>query len=142
MKKLILLLSCCVSLLCGDLVKSGSYVLDKTNNKMWQDTEENVKLLFSQDGAEKYCKNLRLEGYEDWRVPTVEEYRQILDMSRKEELKVSRKFTYVQADDYWAIDRTWRNFGQYGYYVFFKSGAFYYQNRTYPKYIKCVRDLK
>ncbi len=142
MKKLFLLFLFSVSLYSTDLIKSGDYVIDKTNNKMWQDTQENVKLLFSQEAAQKYCEKLNLGGYSDWRLPDIEDYKQILDMSRKEELKISRKFTYALADDYWASNRTWRNFGQYGYYVFFKSGAFYYQNRTYPKYVKCIRDLK
>lgn len=142
MKKLAVLFLFCVSLYSDSLVKSGDYVIDKANKKMWQDTEDNVKLLFSQDGAKKYCETLNLGGHSDWRLPKIDDLKQIVDKSRKEELKVSKKFTYVLADDYWAVNRTWRNLGQYGYYVFFKSGAIYYQNRTYPKYVKCVRDLK
>lgn len=143
MKKLISLFLFCSFLYGGSLVKSGNYVIDKANKKMWQDTKENIELLFSQPGAEKYCKQLKLGGYGDWRLPSREDYKQIIDKSRiKDELMISRKFDYALADDYWAKDRTWRNFGQYGFYIFFKSGAIYYQNRTYPKYVRCVRDLK
>lgn len=133
-----------LSLSASSLTRSGEYVIDDTNRLMWQDSKDNEKVLLTQEHAVEYCSKLHFGGFSDWRLPTVKEYKTIIDKSRtKVELMIDKSFRYVLQDDYWASDRTWvRNFGLYGYYVFFKSGAVYYQNRTYPKYVRCVRSLK
>jgi len=126
------------------LTRSGDYVIDDTNRMMWQDSQENEKVLLTQDHAIEYCEKLNQSGFSDWKLPTVEQYKTVIDKSRiRAQLMINKAFRYALADDYWSSDRTWiRNFGQYGYYVFFKSGSVYYQNRTYPKYVRCVRNLK
>ncbi|MEA3383545.1 MAG: DUF1566 domain-containing protein [Campylobacterota bacterium] len=141
MKSFILFLSISLSLV-AELKKSGDYVIDKTNNMMWQDTKANITVLVSHLNSSKYCSELRLGGYTNWEVPSVEDYENIIDKTRKDEIMISRSFKYIVQDDYWTSNRTWRNFGRWGYYIFFKSGTAYYENRTYPKYIRCVRDMK
>jgi hypothetical protein len=126
----------------NNLKKSGNYVIDKDNSTMWQDTKHNVELLYSHIDAPKYCEKLSLGGYSNWRLPTVEEYQAIIDRSRKDEIMIDKSFLFIKQDDYWTIDRTWRTFGRYGYYIFFKSGTAYYENRTYPKYVRCIRNIK
>lgn len=142
MKNILLIVSFISFLNSADLTKSGDFVVDKTNNKMWQDTQENINLLFSQDNAVKYCNKLSLGGFSDWHLPSVDEIKTVIDKTRKDEHMIDKVFGYSLPDDYWTKDTTWRNFGKYGYYVFFKSGAVYYQNKTYPKYVRCVRDIK
>jgi len=126
------------------LTRSGDSIIDDQNKLMWQDTRENSKILLTQDHSIEYCEKLNLKGFSDWRLPTVKEYETIIDRKRtRAELMINKAFKFVLRDDYWSQDRTWkRNFGTYGYYVYFKSGAIYYQNRTYPKYVRCVRSLK
>lgn len=126
------------------LTKSGSSVIDDKNKLMWQDTKDNVRILLTHEHAIEYCEKLNFKGFSDWKLPTIEEYKTIIDKKRvRDQLMINKAFKYTKRDDYWASDRTWiRNFGLYGYYVFFKSGTIYYQNRTYPKYVRCVRSLK
>lgn len=126
------------------LIKSGDYVLDDANRLMWQDTYDNVKIRLDQPNAVEYCENLRFAGFSDWRLPTREEYKLIIDKTRKDEIMINPAFKYILPEKYWTVDRTWvRNFGLYGYFVYFKSGAIYYQNRTlYKKFVRCVRTLK
>jgi hypothetical protein len=143
--KIFLLLLLISSFLFGvKLTKSGNYVIDDTNKLMWQDTYDNVKLRFTQGEAKEYCESLVLNGFSNWRLPTVENYKTIIDKSRvRQELMINKAFRYILPENYWADDRTWvRNFGLYGYFVFFKSGAIYYQNRSYKKFVRCVRDIK
>lgn len=144
MKVLSILFIVSLSLFSAKLTKSGDYVIDDTHKLMWQDSKYNTKIIVTQPHAEEYCEKLSQNGFHDWRLPTVEEYTYIIDKTRvKEELMINKAFKHVVKDDYWASDRTWiRNFGRYGYYVFLKSGAIYYQNRSYPKYVRCVRNLK
>lgn len=126
------------------LTRSEEYVIDDQNKLMWQDNYDTVKIRLNQENAVKYCENLSFAGFSDWRLPDREEYKTIIDKTRKDELKINRAFKYILPENYWTKDRTWqRNFGRYGYYVFFKSGAIYYQNRVaYKKFVRCVRDIK
>lgn len=133
-----------VTLFATKLTKSTHYVIDDTNKLMWQDTMDNVKVRTTHEDAIKYCEKLSQSGFHDWRLPSVVEYKFIIDKSRtKEEIMLNRAFKYVLRDDYWIQDRTWvRNFGLYSYYVIIKTGAIYYQNRTYKKFVRCIRDIK
>ena len=144
MKALYFLLVFANLLLANKLTKSGDYVIDDANKLMWQDTYDNVKHRYTQQQAIEYCENLVLSGFSNWYLPTADDYRTIIDKTRvKEEIMINRAFKYILPDNYWTSDRTWiRNFGLYGYFVFFKSGAIYYQNRSYKKFVRCVRKIK
>jgi len=126
------------------LTKSGEYIIDDSNKLMWQDSYDNIKIRLTQEEAVQYCEDLHFSGFSDWRLPSTEEYKTIIDKTRvKEELMINKAFKYILPESYWSSDRTWiRNFGRYGYFVFFKSGAIYYQNRTYKKFVRCVRSIK
>ncbi|MEA3499080.1 MAG: DUF1566 domain-containing protein [Campylobacterota bacterium] len=144
MKTMIAMLISATLLFAFDLRKSGDTVVDKTHKLLWQDHPHNTKVILTHPHAIEYCEKLKQGGFMNWRLPSVEEYEYIIDKSRvKEEIMINKVFYHIVQDDYWTSDRTWiRNFGRYAYYVFFKSGAVYYQNRTYPKYVRCVRDMK
>lgn len=144
MKYIFLLLVLFSNFYAMKLIKSGNYIIDDTHKLMWQDTMDNVNIRVTHDKAVAYCEKLSQSGFHDWRLPTVEEYKYIIDKTRiKEEIMINKTFKYVLRDDYWISDRTWvRNFGRYAYYVFIKSGAIYYQNRSYKKFVRCVRDMK
>jgi hypothetical protein len=117
--------------------KSINTVYDTKNNMIWQDTNDNISLKFSQKDAITYCKNLKLNGKDNWHLAKKDEYKLILDKKNKHQ--INRAFNYSMPDDYWISDVTWRNFGQYGYYLFLKSGTFYYDNKSYKKFARCVR---
>ena len=119
-------------------VKGDDIVYDKKHNLVWQDTFANVKEQFNFEDAQKYCKDLELKDRKNWYLPNREEYKYIIDKTRKDELQINRKFKYIMAVDYWTSESTWRSLGKYGYYVFFKSGNIYYQNKTYKKFVRCV----
>ena len=129
--------------LCGEtLYKKGSFVKDISHNLMWQDTKDNTFMLGSQEEAIIYCENLSLGGYKNWELPTKKQYEYIIDNNRKDKLKIHKAFKNVVEFGYWSSSRTWRNFGKYGYYFLVKSGSLYYENRTYSKFFRCVRDVE
>ncbi len=128
------------SLFGAELFKESNIVYDKKNKLAWQDTKDNVTQIASQDDSIKYCEELTLDGYSNWRLPSVDEYKTIIDLTRKDELMINRTFKYTLPSDYWTKDRTWRTLWRYGYYIFFKSGSVYYENRSYKKLIRCVSD--
>ena len=125
------------------LRKSGNSVIDRDNNLVWQDHKDNVKLELKHDEAVKYCKLLKQDNFTNWRLPSIEEYKKIINNSRKkdDEIMIDKAFYHIIQGDYWTSNRTWmRNFGKYAYFIFIKSGHIYYQNRDYYKNIRCVRD--
>jgi hypothetical protein len=130
-----------VTLLFGDnFIKQQGYIVDKQHNLIWQDTKENIVILKNQSDAVQYCQDLVFAGYDDWELPSREQYRYILDKTRDDELMINRKFKYILKEHYWTRDKTWRNFNRWGYFVYFKSGTFYYNNKSYLKYVRCVRQ--
>lgn len=131
-----------IQLFSANLIKSGDTVVDQEHNLIWQDHKENTIFRLNQDHAMQYCKKLTQNGSSNWRLPTVKEYQYIIDKTRKDEIMINKKFNHIVQDGYWTQDRTWRTLGRYGYYIYFKSGTAYYENRTYAKYVRCVRDIR
>jgi hypothetical protein len=127
-----------------DFTRTKNTIIDDNSKKMWQDTKDNKTLQLSHEKAASYCEDLKLDGYTNWRLPTIDEYKAILDYKRKKyDTTLPRAFRNAVKKDYWTNNRTWnRNFGLYGYYLVVKSGSFYYQNRTYKKYVRCIRNIQ
>jgi len=123
----------------ASLNRSTNFVYDTKNNMIWQDNKDNITLLFTHDEAIKYCEKAKFAGKNNWRLATREDYKFIIDKSRKDEHQINKAFKYSMPVDYWIGESTWRSFGRYGYYIFFKSGTIYYQNKSYKKFARCVR---
>ena len=59
--------------------QTRGYWVDPSTTLMWagKDNGDDV----SWGSANKYCKSLRLAGYSDWRLPSIQEMREIYDKS-------------------------------------------------------------
>ena len=93
----------------------------------------------STSAVRNYCKLLDLGGYNDWRVPTIEELISIL---------------YYGSDNFAVDGRYFNNFAKinYGYWSSTRSGGVYYlafmvsgevsyKPKDYVANIRCVRDF-
>jgi ribosomal protein L3 len=56
-------------------------VTDLATNLMWLRSPKQIALTY--DDAVKYCNELKYEGHEGWRLPTVGEWRKLMDKTRK-----------------------------------------------------------
>ena len=140
--KIILILSIITLLYSSNLSRGAFTIVDAKHHLLWQDNKDTISLALTHKDAINYCKKLSLEGYSNWRLPTVDEYKYIFDLTREDEILLDKKFRFVIKDDYWTSDRTWyRNFGKYAYFIKIKSAHSYYQNRSYKKYVRCVKDI-
>lgn len=137
--KFIIITILCSVFLNASMSRNLNTVYDTKHNMAWQDTNDNIKLRLSYDEAVNYCEHLKFSGKTNWHLPSRDEYKLILDNTRTDEHHINRAFKYSMPVDYWTSDTTWRNFGRYAYFVLLKSGTFYYNNKTYKKFVRCVR---
>ncbi len=56
--------------------------IDKTTSLVWQDDVKSQATLKKHKDAVKYCEDLNLGGYSDWRLPTLEELRTLVNFDK------------------------------------------------------------
>ena len=123
-----------------EVIKDDIYKL------MWQDGEDIYQGTY--DEAVKYCENLNFAGYDDWRLPTINELLSITDDSRYNPAinKAFKNIAYETNvkgekiyDWYWSSTK----YVSDSYFVWVVSfenggdgwGALYLRN-----FVRCVRD--
>lgn len=96
MKSLLLTLICSTSLLFAATSKQ-----DKTG-LVWQDNNDVATVTKNYHDAKAYCSNLTLDGFNDWRLPTLKEYYTIIDMTQDRpalkngfEVRIEKRFWTV-----------------------------------------------
>ena len=109
---------------------------DKYNNKM------------TYAEAVKYCENLNFAGFDDWRLPTVNELLSITDDTRfepaiNESFKNIAYETNVKGekiyDQYWSSTR-YAYGSSNAWLVSFRFGDAYWSGVSYRNFVRCVRD--
>ena len=75
--KHIILLMAAAAVLFGATSKQD----DKTG-LVWQDNKDVEDIEKSYTEAVAYCRDLKVDGFEDWRLPTLAEFYTIVDMTR------------------------------------------------------------
>ncbi len=141
MKK-IFLLSFLLSLSFADFIKHSNSVIDRTRGLQWQD---NIEVMINHGNwhqAQQYCKNLILDGFNDWRLPNKEELLTIVD-ARRFNPAIDIAFKYSNGLGYWTSTSYARNH-YYGkaWNVNFMDGYLRYKDiipKTYKRYVRCVR---
>jgi len=72
-----------VWLLTASLMFGASSKLDDRTGLVWQDDQAVGNVTKSYSDAKKYCEQLKVDGFEDWRLPTLFELYTIVDMRRE-----------------------------------------------------------
>ena len=133
MKSIIVLAAVSATLLFAESSK-----LDEKSGLVWQDNRDIVKNELSYDDAVKYCRDLVLDGFDDWRLPSIKEAYTIVDLSRDRpalkkgfEVRIDERFwtatSFVDHPD----KEAWRLSMSYG------EAEPYRKNRSY--HVRCVR---
>ena len=140
MKYLILFLIF-VSLLDAQIYRKNSQVVVDTQKLlMWADDISVVKVMKTHKEAIPYCEALVFAGYSDWRIPTIEEFKTIVDKKNFKNY-INKAFRYNVPDGYWAQKAHWRTLWFNADYMHFVSGTAYYDGRHKTKYVRCVRNI-
>jgi len=97
-----------------------------------------AKTTITQLRAKEYCNELRLSGFKEWRLPTIQELFTLMDYNRVSPA-ILKAFFYVKDESsYWTkthvADEDDTSWG-----VNFKCGA---SSKASEYYVRCVRDDK
>jgi hypothetical protein len=97
------------------------------------------------DGAKKYAKNLRLGGYDDWRLPTIDELKKLLTSSKNKNSKGQEYYIrkgFVEnlegSAEFWSITEN-NNYSSSAWYIYFNDGFDYWDDKSNDCYALCVR---
>lgn len=111
-------------------------VLDTSSSRVYYDSTPSQKMHFFK--AWEYCQKMDYIGHTDWRVPSKDELRSLLELSRRT-INIKHAFKNVKEEKYWTS--TEDKFEQ-GYYVDFDLGRYSTDKYTNKYRIICVRDSK
>ena len=67
----------------------------------WQDNKRSKSLKKTWKEAKQYCSLLSLNGKDDWRLPTVKELQNIVNIRRKKPA-IDDSFKYTATKNYWS----------------------------------------
>ena len=68
-------------------------------NLMWEDTKKAANNAVNWKKAEKYCSELELGGYKDWKIPTIKQLEHLYDKDRE------KIYNGIGGSFYWSNDR-------------------------------------
>jgi hypothetical protein len=102
---------------------------------MWQKENDNTKRNW--DDAITYCEGLSLGGYDDWRLPNIEELKSIIDERNNPAINTT-SFPNTKPSYYWSS--TTNAYGTTdAWFVNFYGGSVYYYGKSGNGYVRCVR---
>jgi len=119
---------------------------DKDTNLMWQVPIDKKEYEWSE--AKRYCRDLNLGGYNDWKLPSRNELKTILTKDYFQNSKSYSKKTYIKKpllksmdmkyQFFWSATTNVDNTG-YAWDVYFSNGNDGSNNKTDSDYVRCVR---
>ncbi len=138
------------------IVRSGRFidngdgtVTDIETSLMWVKNGWRIDLVSSETwwNAQKICSEFRQSGYSDWRVPSIEEWRSLIDKKMQWPAMVEPNpfENIIVRMPYWTRNSwTKKSPGAYSsraYIVMLHSGIFYHQNKKERAFIFPVRSI-
>jgi len=123
------------------LMAEITIVKDPKTNLMWEDTPHVKETKITQPRAKVYCSELKAGGFEDWRLPTIQELLTIIDYSRISPALL-KEFSYVDDESFYWTQTTVADESDAFWGVNFKRGASSKASEYYDRYVRCVRDSK
>ena len=119
----------------------GNMIVDQKTGLMWQDTRSARNIHKEWRSAQKYCRDLTLDGYSDWRLPT---YDTLLDIMAytKNGSRINPAFKNRTVGVYWTNSPSITS-AQYAWGINFDKNAAVHVDKLNMYHVRCVRgDLQ
>jgi len=120
------------------LLMSATSKSDDKSGLVWQDDQSVSEKSYTYDEALAYCQNLKVDGFTDWRLPTLRELYTIVDLTvNRPALK--RGFEIRDDGRYWTSTFFAKDPKKEAWYISFSYGESepYKKSRLY--HVRCVR---
>ena len=119
------------------VINDDDTATDTQTGLMWQRATLDIEMDW--DIALAHCNGLSLGGYDDWRLPTREELRSIVDYDKYKPAIDESYFPNTVSSDYWS-STTGADYEDYAWFVHFYYGyGGYYNDKSYSRYVRAVR---
>jgi len=120
--------------------RSGSVVKDTKLGLMWQDNYSAKTTEKTWSRAKKYCRNLSLAGYSDWRLPSYNELLSIVDYDRYEPaiMPSFKNVTSKYFNYFWSSSEAVSG-AKYAWEVDFSGGGTLSLSKSDEYFVRCVR---
>lgn len=140
MQKLILAGLISVTILAADFIRDDErgVVRDDTTFLIWQDDTTTIEVEKGWEQAIAYCEALEFVGYDDWRLPNINELLSTVDNS-KSNPAIKDGFENILSRDYWS-STTQANDSSDALGVDFGRGYDTSGRKSDEYYVRCVRD--
>jgi hypothetical protein len=116
------------------VIDDNATVKDHKTGLLWQSADDGLTRNWAD--ANQYCGDSGLGGYDDWRLPQIEELQTIVDYSRSNPsadpvFKCRSKIYWTGGSKNGSSDGSW--------YVSFSDGKTSWHSQTNNHYVRCVR---
>ena len=124
-------------------------VTDFTQDLMWEDNLTLTTRILNWNDANSTCKAMSLGGYNNWRLPTIQELVNLSDKS-KYQPALPIEFTYSGLQNansrnaeawYWSSTTEYYNPTNKAWIMFEDTGHITWSATANTQYVRCVRDI-
>ena len=124
--------------LSSTLLWAASSKQDDKSGLIWQDNQEVSQQSVDFHEATQYCEDLKVDGFTDWRLPTLREVYTIVDFSRN---RPALKTGFEIRDDgrYWTSTLFAKDPQKMAWYVSMSYGEAEPYNKGRVYHVRCVR---
>ena len=109
---------------------ASDVLTDNKTGLMWQDDSAAKNTKKDWQRALALCNDLHLAGHDDWRLPSIKELQNIVDI---------RGFKNVGGSGYYWSSTAHESSDEFAWIMNFKRGYEYNNYKTYKRYVRCVR---
>jgi len=127
--------------LLANFTRSGDVVIDSKTALVWQDNNDTNTTERIWQESINYCESLSLDGYVDWRLPNINEFKTIIDRGKKGPAIVD-KFKYVRSNiisNFYWTSTTHASYISNAWVILFYDGYNDYYDKRNSFYVRCVR---
>jgi hypothetical protein len=121
------------------LIMAASSKQDEKTRLIWQDDQAVTENKFNYKDAKKYCEDLSVDGFENWRLPTLRELYTIVDL-RKNRPALKNGFEVQDDGRYWTSTNFAKDPEKSAWYISMSFGEAepYKKGRVY--HVRCVSN--